>query len=273
MDPSIVNLVKTNVDNKDSNSPEGCLGTSILRILKRDNTLKHLNVTSQCVSEIELMSHHVTQEEDDLRHKRVNCFFEQLGMTDDTENDSTMIGTWIAECRGIHTIEIKSHPLEPPRGHPNTDVIDDDDLTGFFEQLKDSKSIQTVHFNGCQFHASTEENAINLLSIPNTTSLKFTNCTFKIGGSDIFVAPMHNLKRLCFEECIFERGIKQDIDEEEDDQDEEETNEDTHCVMYITTMKNLEQLSFIRCNICAEAMKIIIRDIKRHHKIKTVIHN
>lgn len=84
---------------------------------------------------------------------------------------------------------------------------------------------------------------------------------------------MHHLKSLWFEECIFERGLKQDIDEEEDDQDEEEINKDTQCVMYITTMKKLEQLSFIRCNIFAEAMKTIIRDVKQHHKIKTVVHN
>jgi hypothetical protein len=177
MDPSILTLVNTNHNNKDSNSPEGSLGTSILRVLKRDHTLKHLSITSQCISEIELMSHYVTPEEDDHQHKCVNCFFEQLGMTDDTETDSTMIGTWIAECGGIHSIEIRSHPPEPPHSHPNTVVIDDDDLTGFFEELKGSKSIHNLNFNGCKFYESTEENTINLLSIPNITSIKFMNCT------------------------------------------------------------------------------------------------
>lgn len=253
----------------DQDNPEASLGTSIKRIMNADPTIKHLRITSQCITDMEYMSNYCNyfggnsesedeeDDESDPNHVNVTRFFRELDMSGDREDDTAKIGTWIARCSRINTVEIKVEDTSSANEHQHT-ILDDDELSGFFSEISGSHSISTLHFDGCTFDHYSLENAGAIMDITNLKNIQFSKCFFKAGGADIFAQAEQicdNLEHVSFDRCIFD------------------TEEDHNVFLYITTMEHLETLNVVRCSISAKAMKMIIRDIKDHHGVNVEIQN
>jgi hypothetical protein len=243
-----------------SNAPEGTIGSSIIRLMDGDTTLKTLSITTQCYCDMEIMSNynnHIRREEDgDLQVKAVNEFFDRLNMSGDLDDDAVSVGAWVSGCGGIERLRIVSHSRDVSYEYcGDDDVLDNETLTGFYEEISRSKSIVSLEVHDCRMSVDSLENAVNLLSISNLMSVEFNRCKFELGGTDVFVRPkLENLQTISFVDCSFSEG------------------EDNNCMLYMTTMKSLTSMTIVRCKLGSCALKTIIRDIKGNN-VHVVVDN